>query len=95
VDDRERALVELKRKAGLATPEEIRVLDSEWVRRGESGGLVVPPPATSLEQWAANCEAGVYGPNEVSLVAKGFTMAKEPPIDFEIGRDGGERIVRV
>jgi hypothetical protein len=86
MDERQRALLELKRRAGLATPDEIRVLDSAWVCRGETGGLVVPPTPATIEQWMANAEAGVYGPTEHALLSKGFTLAKEPPADFQENR---------
>jgi hypothetical protein len=82
MDSREHALLELKRRAGLATADEIQILDRALVHIGDNGDLVAHQPAKSIEEWIANYNAGVYGPTEHALVSAGFTLGGTPPPDF-------------
>jgi hypothetical protein len=53
VNPRKASLIELKKKAGLATPAEIDALDNAPVVSGDDGSLVTPRPARDAASWAA------------------------------------------
>lgn len=94
MDPRKTLLLELKQRAGLATPEELATLENIPLVAGN--GLVTPRPSSTAEQWAARFAHVIaellapLGPDadKPAPAAAPVPSGKPPVVAPHRGRDG-------